>query len=174
MEIFISLLPIEGKGRAYSFIGYQCGKIQRSGKVTETWDIATEAVLQGCLCVLLPPKPNSVADDYYPGHVELWVMQDYGVRESWTKRYIITHELITGHRDYFFRFISSSKNGEILLMVEGKLVLYDLKDGSAISRDMGSRTVSTEVNYIESLVSVNSVTYVGEGQIEESIETEVA
>lgn len=40
--------------------------------------LMTVGVLEGCLCLLA--KVDKVG-------VEVWVMQDYGVRESWTKRF---------------------------------------------------------------------------------------
>ncbi|XP_026382104.1 F-box protein At3g07870-like [Papaver somniferum] len=46
-------------------------------------------VLEGCLCVFV--NANCV-------HLEVWVMQDYGVRESWTKRCVITHDKIMSCR----------------------------------------------------------------------------
>lgn len=73
------------------------------------------------------------------------------------------------------KFIFSSKNGQILLAGQGKLVLYDPKHGTAIGREMGSvLRFSSEENYFESLVSVNSGTYARKGEIEESIEAKEA
>ncbi|XP_026384554.1 F-box protein CPR1-like [Papaver somniferum] len=79
-------------------------------------------VLEGCLCIL---------DSSYVNHVkinvEVWKMLDYGVHESWTKRYIITHEsIIWGH---YLSLVAlwSFENGKILFMNSGGLVLYDLR-----------------------------------------------
>ncbi|XP_026458770.1 F-box/kelch-repeat protein At3g23880-like [Papaver somniferum] len=53
----------------------------------------------------------------------------------------------------------------------GNLVLYDPKYGTAIEREMGSvLRFSSEENYFESLVSVNSGTYARKGETEESTE----
>ncbi|XP_026411176.1 F-box/kelch-repeat protein At3g06240-like [Papaver somniferum] len=146
----------------------------------------TAAVLEGYLCVLVVFDTDT--DDYGDGSddddggdddhgpVEVWVMQDYGVRESWIKRYIITHEIIARnimHHSFSLRFMWFSKNGQILITESGKLVLYDPKDGNAIERGMGrARGFRSEASYSESLVSVNSGTYARKGHIEEPIETE--
>ncbi|KAI3901131.1 hypothetical protein MKW92_004530 [Papaver armeniacum] len=165
----------------------------------------TEAVLEECLCLILvfgandpanvddadndpahiedhadnDPAHNEDHADNDPAYIEVWVMQNYGVPESWTKRYVITHEIITRnitmHYPFNLRFIFSSKNGQILLMEQGKLVLYDPKDGTAIEREMGSvLCFSSGANYFESLVSVNSGSYARKGQIEESTEAKEA
>lgn len=102
-------------------------------------------------------------------------MQDYGVKESWAKRYTITHEIIirTTLRWRSIRSLSfwSFKNGDVLFMIQGKLVLYDPTDGSAIERDMSGSVSSfgQGVTYFESLVSVKSGTYARKGQIEDQL-----
>lgn len=94
----------------------------------------TEAMLDGCLSVL-------VRND------RVWVMQDYGIRESWIKRYSITNEMITKH-PYSLRYIRFFKNGEVLFMNLGKLVLYDPKDGSVVERDMSRSVMALHMNRI--------------------------
>ncbi|XP_026437683.1 F-box/kelch-repeat protein At3g06240-like [Papaver somniferum] len=136
----------------------------------------TEGVLEGCLCIL------AVDTGYnHPGPVEVWAMQDYGVRESWTKRYTIKNEIII--RIIYpwcptrtLSFICCFKNGKILFKTFlGKLVLYDPKDGSAVERDIKSIcNLRSKVIYTESLVSVNSGNYVRKGEIQELFETEDA
>ncbi|XP_026389157.1 F-box protein CPR1-like isoform X2 [Papaver somniferum] len=46
-------------------------------------------LLEGCLCILVNSYANGIRI-----HCEVWKMLDYGVRESWTRRYIITRESI--------------------------------------------------------------------------------
>ncbi|XP_026458627.1 F-box protein CPR1-like [Papaver somniferum] len=60
-------------------------------------------VLQGCLCLLVSSYVNGVKDS------EVWEMLDYGVQESWTKRYVMAHESIINERKYF-RLVRSLKN----------------------------------------------------------------
>ncbi|XP_026415858.1 F-box/kelch-repeat protein At3g06240-like [Papaver somniferum] len=80
--------------------------------------------------------------------VEVWVMQDYGVLESWTKRYVITIEIITDGRS--LSILWNFKDGEILFMEDGGLILYDPKHGSAIERKLTCLTgVTSEKKYIE-------------------------
>ncbi|XP_026433855.1 F-box protein CPR1-like [Papaver somniferum] len=52
-------------------------------------------VLQGCLCLLVRSDVNGVK-------FEVWEMLDYGVQESWTKRYVIAHESIINEQKYFW------------------------------------------------------------------------
>ncbi|XP_026383646.1 F-box/kelch-repeat protein At3g06240-like [Papaver somniferum] len=79
-------------------------------------------LLEGCLCVL---------SYIYKVRYEVWVMRDYGVQESWTKRYVISHERIM---DGSFVSImwTFTKNDEILLQGQNGLILYDL--GHSIDR----------------------------------------
>ncbi|XP_026407567.1 uncharacterized protein LOC113302826 [Papaver somniferum] len=107
-------------------------------------------VLEDCLCVL-------DEDDV----IDIWAMQVYGDPESWTKRYTITNEIITRRVPCHctnLRFMWSFKDGVILFTDAPDLVLYDPKYGSAIVPRIYH--VSAE-NYSESLVSLNSGTYVG-------------
>ncbi|XP_026441795.1 F-box/kelch-repeat protein At3g06240-like [Papaver somniferum] len=103
-------------------------------------------VLEGCLSVV-----NAIGV-----HSEIWVMQTYGVRESWTKRCVITHSRIIKEM-YYLRSMWDFKNGEILLMSGSNLVLFDAISGEP--RRLGKMLKGIE-NYVESLVSLNSGTYV--------------
>ncbi|XP_026419576.1 F-box protein CPR1-like isoform X2 [Papaver somniferum] len=46
-------------------------------------------LLEGCLCILVNSYVNGVKI-----HCEVWEMLDYGVQNSWTRRYVITHKSI--------------------------------------------------------------------------------
>ncbi|XP_026377747.1 F-box/kelch-repeat protein At3g06240-like [Papaver somniferum] len=85
-------------------------------------------VLKECLCVL----------DNCGVNVEVWVMQDYGVQESWTRHYTITHERIL--YDHTLRLMWSFSSAEVLFVSGGSyltdLVLFDPKDGSARKPNM--------------------------------------
>lgn len=104
--------------------------------------------------------------------VKLWVMQDHGDRESWTKRYTITNEIVT---DFCcMKIMWKYKYGEILFMDGSRLILYDPKHGTAVERVVTSLVgITAEKKYLETLVSLNSGTYVGRGQREESVESPV-
>ncbi|XP_026460064.1 F-box/kelch-repeat protein At3g06240-like [Papaver somniferum] len=118
----------------------------------------TVGVLEECLCVV-----NGVWVLGEPCYqLEIWVMQDYGVQESWTKRFVI-HP--TEHRQIFdlypLRVIWSFKDDKILLLKttdERQFVLYDPKKDTITS---SSVPVHAAENYVESLVSLNSGIYMG-------------
>ncbi|XP_026416232.1 F-box protein CPR1-like [Papaver somniferum] len=113
----------------------------------------TVGVLESCLCVLHLKQDES----------DVWVMQEYGVQESWTKQYSITlgfHSKIS-----YLRLIWSSKNGKMLLQTNSGFFLYDLKNSSAIETTFGMSTYcDLAENYVESLVSLNSNTQRKENQ----------
>ncbi|XP_026419518.1 F-box protein CPR1-like [Papaver somniferum] len=110
-------------------------------------------VLQGCLCLLVSSDVNGV-ENYF----EVWEMLDYGVRESWTKHYVISHESIINELRYL-KLVRSFKNHEILLLKGDILVLYDPKHGSARELKINNVPFRNAETYCESLVSLNSGTY---------------
>ncbi|XP_026459233.1 F-box protein CPR1-like [Papaver somniferum] len=117
-------------------------------------------VLEGCFCILVDSYANGIRI-----HREVWKMLDYGVQESWTRRYIITHESIILNHIIFLSPLWSFENGKILLKSFGKLVLYDPEHRSA--RELNKHSSFTRLA-VESLVSLQSRTYVGgEARIEE-------
>ncbi|XAR62781.1 hypothetical protein NMG60_11017654 [Bertholletia excelsa] len=80
----------------------------------------TLGVLNGCICVL----------SRYPGvHAEVWIMNEYGRRESWTKLVAIPYLPGPGHYECLWP-IWLSNNGEILLEHEFQLAVYNPKDGT--------------------------------------------
>ncbi|XP_026451904.1 F-box protein CPR1-like [Papaver somniferum] len=98
---------------------------------------------------------------------EVWLMLDYGVEESWTKSYIITHESIVKGL-FFSPLIWSFENGKLLFLSSGTLVLYDPEDESAREPNVHNIAFKSGADYFESLVSLHSGTYVGgDGRIEE-------
>ncbi|XP_026427870.1 F-box/kelch-repeat protein At3g06240-like [Papaver somniferum] len=104
----------------------------------------TVGVLEGCLCVVA-----SVTNL----HSEVWVMQDYGVRESWTKRYMINDERIV--YDDSPHLMWSFKSGELLFgnCSADYLVIYDPKDGSVRKPNIPNLThLHQEGCYYESLI----------------------
>ncbi|XP_026453944.1 F-box/kelch-repeat protein At3g06240-like [Papaver somniferum] len=111
---------------------------------------------EGCLCVLVSSYLNGVKIN-----VEVWKMLDYGVQESWTKYDVISHESIITDQ-FFFRLLGSLKNGEILFLSCGILVLYDPKNRSVREQKIDNFSFLNAENYFESLVSLNSGTHVWE------------
>ncbi|XP_026384765.1 F-box protein CPR1-like [Papaver somniferum] len=115
----------------------------------------TVGVLEECLCVVRHVWEPCI-------QVEIWVMQDYGVQESWTKRFVICS---TETRDILnldpARVIWSFKDDKFLLLKikdKRQFVLYDPKQDTVTSC---SKVIRGAENYVESLVSLNSDIYVG-------------
>ncbi|XP_028792397.1 F-box/kelch-repeat protein At3g23880-like [Neltuma alba] len=101
-------------------------------------------VLGGCL---------SMSYDYKKTHFVVWIMKDHGVRESWVR--LVTIPYLPNPEDFSYsQPFCVSENGQILLMFEFDLVLYDTRDKSfKYPRiENGKGWFDAEV-YIESLVS---------------------
>ncbi|KAK9128935.1 hypothetical protein Syun_017732 [Stephania yunnanensis] len=73
---------------------------------------------RGCLCIFRA--------FFLQGNIEIWVMNEHGVGDSWNRKFIIPHSIILG--------IGSSlsptpmwflRNGEILVTNGKRVVLYD-------------------------------------------------
>ncbi|KAK9284328.1 hypothetical protein L1049_023499 [Liquidambar formosana] len=58
-------------------------------------------------------------------HVDLWIMKNYGVKESWTKDFVIENLILeTSHLDHYEPIITL-RSGEILMLFnDNSLVLY--------------------------------------------------
>ncbi|XP_026400321.1 F-box/kelch-repeat protein At3g06240-like [Papaver somniferum] len=98
-------------------------------KATSGYDYMEVGVLGDELYLLVNPR--------HQGNIDLWVMKDYGVVDSWTK--IIT---ISEYQTGFEKLtpLGYLKNGEILLKGErltskDSLVLYDPKIGRLVTLD---------------------------------------
>ncbi|XP_026439166.1 F-box/kelch-repeat protein At3g06240-like [Papaver somniferum] len=106
-------------------------------------------VLGDCICLIV--------NDLTYGRTNIWVMQDYGVQNSGTKRFTITQLPI----DKYFSFqpIWSFESGEVLLDTTKDLNIYDTKSGKVrIAMSDTYISINREF-YVESLVSVKSGTY---------------
>lgn len=119
----------------------------------------TVGVLEGCLCVI-----NSIDPNYF----QIWKMEAYGVRESWNLRHVITNERIANDS---LLTLAWFKSGEFLFPIPGDLVFYDAKNGTAREPNIhnSSLDLMEHVTYYESLVSLNSGTYLKPWTIEEEI-----
>ncbi|XP_026418369.1 F-box protein At4g22390-like [Papaver somniferum] len=114
------------------------------------------------------------------GRVEVWELKVYGVPESWTKRHVISNETITqavvnktfAFKSSVMKIIWSFKNGNIVFLCSDDVVLYDPKHGTAIERNLERfAAFDSEVNYVESLVSIHTLKW-GTELLEESTEDE--
>ncbi|RZC55285.1 hypothetical protein C5167_014148 [Papaver somniferum] len=112
----------------------------------------------GCLSVLA----------HYPkSYTDIWVMKEYGAKESWTKLVSITQQTVLD--SYFLAPIHFFQNGVILLdqNYHKGLLSYDPKHENDIT-DFGYKPKI--VPYVGSLVSLNSGAYVVQELSEEAIE----
>ncbi|GMN36501.1 hypothetical protein TIFTF001_006057 [Ficus carica] len=101
----------------------------------ENLHINVEA-LGGSLCLLC----NYVSDDpdadwgSASDHVDMWIMREYGVKESWTKFCTVVPSYVIGSFSYVFP-IAYLKNGNQVLMNKNgeKFIVYDLESEKAKS-----------------------------------------
>ncbi|XP_026409937.1 F-box protein At3g07870-like [Papaver somniferum] len=141
---------------------------ETSTEVIESFDISSEnivdvplpktmpksltrsvGVLRDCLCLLARVSYNDL---------DVWVMQAYGVRESWTKTFTIGSESDSFYQSFCPWPVWAFQNGEILMDKSRDAVLRDLKIGRGLATfDAGSLRMSmSEPNYsMESLVSLD-------------------
>ncbi|XP_060181960.1 F-box/kelch-repeat protein At3g23880-like [Lycium barbarum] len=98
----------------------------------------------------------SVCCSYMRSHTDVWVMKEYGVKESWTKMLTIKYPTVFGN-NLFSPFLSPtlcmSKKGEILLMSGSTFMIHNPEDESIRNTEVAN--VSTSIAaciYIESLV----------------------
>ncbi|KAI8556193.1 hypothetical protein RHMOL_Rhmol05G0233000 [Rhododendron molle] len=122
-------------------------------------------VLNGCLCLLC---------NYYDDCFELWVMKEYGIRDSWNKLVFIpyvSHPLNHPHDSAELCILENGEvlkdivspcsaplclleNGEVLLDVATHLVRYNPKDGTfSFPVIQNCSPYFTAYPYTESLVS---------------------
>ncbi|XP_058198388.1 F-box/kelch-repeat protein At3g06240-like [Rhododendron vialii] len=110
------------------------------------------AVLGGCLCVIVCPLSY---------RNEVWMMKEYGVRESWTKfminpRMVLVDLLCLLAED---EFLMKTRGKEPDVLFQDKLVVYNLKKKTL--RDMVVPDIQLKCQngvtygYVESLVSPN-------------------
>ncbi|XP_026434305.1 F-box/kelch-repeat protein At3g06240-like [Papaver somniferum] len=129
-------------------------------------------VLDRCLCMLYSSDDSSES-------FEVWVMNDYGVTESWMQVYNIPRMTMFGRTLRCLRQIQCLRNGELLCEIktqhddkadDSTMVLYDPEDDKVrILKINGDRSYFTHSifqieSYVQSWVSLNSGTYVDHEQ----------
>ncbi|XP_026379474.1 F-box/kelch-repeat protein At3g06240-like [Papaver somniferum] len=96
---------------------------------------------------------------YHNQCIDVWLMQDYGVTESWSKRFSFsTTNIVMSH----LKFLWSFKNGELLIKNGSDNLLYDPKNEKfKVLKIQGMDDIDMQrsvlLNYVESLVSPNSI-----------------
>ncbi|KAH7864988.1 hypothetical protein Vadar_000866 [Vaccinium darrowii] len=98
-------------------------------------------VLNGCLCIVRYCDPNACVD--------VWIMKEYGIKESWTKLFVIPY--LSHQIDRLFML----KNGEVLLLhIQSQFVQYSPKDGTFSHLTVHNCSAFFSADpYVESLVS---------------------
>ncbi|XP_058203814.1 F-box/kelch-repeat protein At3g23880-like [Rhododendron vialii] len=98
--------------------------------------------LNGCLCILRTFK------DF----LDVWVMKEYGTRESWTKLVVIPY--VSGPYYVCFPLLWTSKIGEVLLGIQKQLIRYNSKDGTfSYPKIHNGSSCYIVHSYVESLFS---------------------
>lgn len=88
--------------------------------------------------------------------VEVWVMKEYGIRESWTKLVVIPYVTHPWNIEYSDP-LCILKNGDVLLDSETHLVRYHPKDGTFAYPTIHNCSPSfSAYPYVESLVSFDA------------------
>ncbi|KAI8566692.1 hypothetical protein RHMOL_Rhmol02G0062000 [Rhododendron molle] len=106
--------------------------------------LSTFDVLSGYLCMLCK---------YPRARVDLWVMKEYGKRESWTKLVAI-HDVTHPLYGEYFTPSCILNNGDMLMVVKACLVRYSPNDGTfSYPKIHGFFPYCDAYPYIESLVS---------------------
>ncbi|XP_058203836.1 F-box/kelch-repeat protein At3g23880-like [Rhododendron vialii] len=109
--------------------------------------LSTMDVLSGYLCMLCRQWRN------HGVHVDLWVMKEYGIRESWTKLVAI-HDVTHPLCGEYFTPKCILNNGDVLMVVGMRLVRYNPNDGTfSYLKIRGFFPNYSVYPYIESLVS---------------------
>ncbi|XP_057509418.1 F-box protein At3g07870-like isoform X2 [Actinidia eriantha] len=108
-------------------------------------------VLRGCL---------SICDQFEGDHAAIWVMKDYGVKESWSRDFVILKRTVTSEPliDYY-EPIRILGNGKILILLNGEeLLLYDPEmECYDDVRFCGITSKFHGISYVPSLVSLEDV-----------------
>ena len=110
----------------------------------DSWNLG---VLKDCLCIF---SHNDI-------FVDVWIMKEYGNKESWTKLYNISYMGVPiSHAYGNVLYISEDNQMLVDLMREGnkrKIVLYNSKNGILNFREIEIGHLMSPNVYIESLVS---------------------
>ncbi|KAJ9552494.1 hypothetical protein OSB04_016539, partial [Centaurea solstitialis] len=75
------------------------------------------AILNGCLCKL----------DTYRSELKIWVMKEYGIKNSWHREVVIRREICVTRWPLYepIHLIAGLKDGSLLMVFENKLCVYD-------------------------------------------------
>ena len=78
------------------------------------------AALGGCLCVICNYYNCDRYDQVKADRVDIWVMKEYGVKESWTKLYSIKESDVNGSFSYVMPVVYVKSRDQVLTHQESK------------------------------------------------------
>ncbi|KAI8010810.1 Transmembrane 9 superfamily member 11 [Camellia lanceoleosa] len=107
-------------------------------------------VLQDCL---------SICDFFSPLCIDIWLMKDYGIKESWSKELVIENGIVKRGHLCSYEPIIILKSGKVLMLVnKDALMLYNPRLGSFKMLNIyGIKSEFYGIAYIPSFVSLKDV-----------------
>ncbi|KAJ7980149.1 F-box/kelch-repeat protein [Quillaja saponaria] len=106
----------------------------------------TLGVLRDCLCISY--------DDSSASHTVVWLMNQYGVKDSWTKLLTIPHLRSPEYVELEHNPLCISENGDVLMQLESGVVLYNSRNNTFKYPEIENYNIWLDVEvYVESLVS---------------------
>ncbi|GMN36508.1 hypothetical protein TIFTF001_006083 [Ficus carica] len=116
--------------------------------------------LRGCFCAAM--VPNYDPEFKNSDQVDVWVMKEYGVKESWTTLFSVVPSNLTGAFNYVVPVAYLKDGDQVLLDQDGeKLLLYDMKRKRVKNTRVGSGfpTICDTLVCVPSLVGVDGGDY---------------
>ncbi|KAM7503760.1 hypothetical protein LguiB_002664 [Lonicera macranthoides] len=118
-----------------------------------TYSIQFCEKLGGCLCI---------CDNSSDSELVIWVMKEYGVKESWTKEIVISRNYIPDWVGYeAVRPFKILKDGSILMLWrDDSLITYCPRTKAFEELDIGMSNYDTKyeaVNYVPSILSLKNI-----------------
>lgn len=177
IEDFKGGAPLDETGK------YACGKIHwavsESPGSSEKWKVVSLDLKNEKYGELkMPDFENGVYDwmfgvvgerlfllcDYENTRADLWVMEKYGVEDSWAKLVSIPYDLYPGPSNYIPQILCILENNEIVLTMGSDLLVYNSKQNRFRNLLSEDDTEFYEAGvYVESLVSpVAPIAYEGQ------------
>ncbi|KAL0452212.1 UNVERIFIED_CONTAM: F-box/kelch-repeat protein [Sesamum latifolium] len=122
-----------------------CGTVEQP-RYVEGGFSPSFGVLGGCLCVLC---------DFPKTSVDVWILREYGKRDSWDKLVTVPYDLGDPWKGPYSTPLCRGAKGEILLVYGSSFIVYDPKDNAFHRPKITNFDTFLEADaYVESLVSV--------------------
>ncbi|PON91380.1 hypothetical protein TorRG33x02_129430 [Trema orientale] len=118
------------------------------------------AELGGSLCAVCIYLP-----DEKPNHVDVWMMNECSVKESWTKLFSVVASTVTGLFEYVMPLAYVKRANQVVLhMDDGKFLLYDLE----MERTKNMGRISGAPRSFETCVCVRNLVGFGVGDSDDT------